>query len=131
MSANKSNFPHSQSLTFELVSEPGARNDVNDPVFGGLERLRRARNMTPAQRRKAQKDKDRSKATYDLPQEMIARITSMAEEHKVPASQLAALLMYKGLLMLDDGMFNLREHMRPTRSPRFDWVLILDPYNKK
>jgi hypothetical protein len=86
--------------------------------------------MTPSQQRKAVRDANRSKVTYDMPEELITLISGLAEDQRVPASQLAALLMQKGLRELEDGIFDLNNYKVRTQSPRFEWVLILDPFEK-
>lgn len=60
--------------------------------------------LTPAQQKKMIRDAKRTKVTYDFPQELITQILGLADDHKVPASQLAALLMQKGLRELEDGV---------------------------
>ena len=86
--------------------------------------------MTPSQQRKAIRDANRSKVTYDMPKELINQISGLAEDQRVPASQLAALLNQKGLREFEDGVFDLDCYKIPTRSPRFEWVLVLDPLEK-
>lgn len=68
-----------------------------DPVFGALERVKRARNQTPGQRRKAEKDAKRNRAMFDLPEELETALDEIAERLSVPRSQVASWLMLRGL----------------------------------
>lgn len=105
----------------------------NDPVYGGLVgRAAKLRNMTPAQRRKAERDARRSKVTVDWPPELIREIMEIADRpgDRVPFSQLTALLVVHGLKALRAGEFVLSEHKRPSRVPRFEWFLSLEAGNE-
>lgn len=82
--------------------------------------------MTPGQRKKAERDARRTKVTYDLPDELIAQIAAIVNEHKIPASQLATLLMQWGLKAMSDGQFNINTYKVRSTSPRYEWVLNLD-----
>ena len=100
-------------------------NDFTDPIFGSLDRRRRARNMTPGQRKKAERDAKRTKATYDLPWEIIEGVSAISARESIPASQIVALLIARGLEDLAQGKLDLDDFKTPTRSPRFEWVLDL------
>ncbi len=117
-----------QELPFE--EEDPALNahkpEGDDPVTRDMARRRRARGMTPYQRRKAARDRARAKLTVDLPQEVIEEITQIANEKKVSISQLTAVLLVYGLRALREGEIDLARHMRATTTPRFEW--LLDPY---
>jgi len=87
------------------------------------ERIARIRKMTPAQRKKAEKDRKRTKETYDLPAWLIQAITKIAEAHGVPKSNIAAHLLSAGLRQLVDGQINLRWMWKASRSPLFEGLL--------
>ena len=92
-------------------------------VYG---RIARARRMTPAQRKKAEKDRQRSKVTYDWPEELIREVERLAREvYYCPASHLAAALALEGLAAVREGRLDIRGMRRPANSPRFDWYLEL------
>ncbi len=96
-----------------------------DPVFGGLERVRRARNMTPGQRRKAEKDARRNRVMIDLPKELEAVLDRIAAELSVPRSQVASYLMLLGLWAAE--IDELREAREPSRSMRYEYILAVYP----
>ena len=101
---------------------------TSDTVY---DRLAKRRAMTPAQRKKAQRDAARSKVTYDLPKRLIESVEQMAREtYGCPASHLAALLMRAGLEAVEQGRLDVYEHRRPSNSPRFEWFLRLDDGGK-
>ncbi len=86
-------------------------------------RLARVKEMTPAQRRKAQKDRQRTKETYDLPKWLIETIEEIAHFHGVPKSNVAAHLIAAGLRSLLDGEINLNWIRKASRSPRYEGIL--------
>ena len=86
--------------------------------------------------RERAKSKARSRVMLDLPPALIARIKALASEpqNRIPESQIAALLIWQGLLDLDAGLLALSPYKRPSRSPRYDWNLVFldnDPKNAK
>jgi hypothetical protein len=95
----------------------------NDPVFGGMERRRRARNRTAGEAKKAQRDQKRIRATYDLPRELIDAVVAGAERELIPDSQFAAAMMIEGLKAYAAGQLDLQKV--GSRSPLYDFVLVL------
>lgn len=90
----------------------------DDPIYG---RLARARRMTRGQRKKAERDRGRSKVTYDLPADLIQQIEEMAEKEGIPNSQMAMALIRVGEVQFKRG--NVVFGKEPSKSPRFDWNL--------
>jgi hypothetical protein len=89
-------------------------------------RIERARKMTPAQRKKAERDAARSKVTYDLPAPLIEKLERMAHDvYQVPPSHLAALLIMAGLQAVQQGSLDVYARRVPSRVPRFEWFLDL------
>lgn len=70
------------------------------------------------------------RATYDLPQKVKDRIAEIAEEHQVPISQVAALLLSYGLTAIDSGELDLDKYKdtKPSSSPRYQTNLIVPDY---
>jgi hypothetical protein len=101
------------------------RDDVYDKIA-------RARKMTDAQRRKAARDAARSKATFDLPEDMLAMLEKMAKHvYKCPPSHLVALLIGEGMKAIADGRLNVYEHRIPSRVPRYEFFLDLNDQGEK
>ena len=97
----------------------------SDPVFGALERVKRARNQTPGQRRKAEKDAKRNRAMFDLPEELETALDEIAERLSVPRSQVASWLMLRGLEHTQiEELVDCRE---ASRSMRYEFNLAEFP----
>jgi hypothetical protein len=92
-------------------------------VLGDGERRARSRAMSQGQRRRARRDEARSKATYDLPEELIAAVAARAAREDCSVSGLAGLLMAHGLAALRRGEIDVDRYLQPSRSPRFAWVV--------
>lgn len=104
---------------------PSREREKGDPVFGALERVKRARNMTPGQRRKAEKDLKRNRVMLDLPVELEEVLDQLADRLSVPKSQAAAWLMLRGLEHAKiEEMVDARE---PSRSMRYEFNLVEFP----
>lgn len=96
-----------------------------DDVYSRTAKLRK---LTPGQRRKAERDADRSTVTLDMPEGILAQLRQAAQSEGVSVSGLATLLLQVGLREMAAGRFELFPYKRPTRSPRFEWGLewVLD-----
>ncbi|MHC1781258.1 MAG: hypothetical protein AB9891_00620 [Anaerolineaceae bacterium] len=69
------------------------------------------------------------RVTYDLPHLLKEKIRDMAEEHNLPASQLATLALIRFLEDMDHGKIDLESMKVASRSPRYDWNLKLSSPN--
>jgi hypothetical protein len=85
---------------------------------------RREREKKVRERAKIQARRDQ-RATYDLPPGLRTRIKDMSEEERLPASQLVTLALIRLLSDLESGRVDLSEFKQPSRSPRYDWNLVL------
>lgn len=109
------------------------RRQVLDPavadLLAGMEQ-KQAEAMLPRKQRE-KKARERAKiqarrdqrATYDLPPLLRERIKSLAEELRLPASQLVTLALARFMREYDQGSIDLGIYKRPSRSPRYDWNL--------
>jgi hypothetical protein len=64
---------------------------------------------------------------YDIPPELRKYIKSLAEEMRIPASQIAALALLRFVRDWENGEIDFAHYKSPSRSPKYDWNLILDP----
>lgn len=116
-----------QAIPIEPIEEidPAVESALGKPPVRGsiYERLRRAKEMTPAQRRKAERDRNRSKETFDLPEWLVEAVAQIAETHGVPKSNVAAHLLAAGLKELLNGQINLDWMKKASRSPRYEGLL--------
>lgn len=88
--------------------------------------LRRAKAMTPGQRRAAERQAERSKVTYEWPPALVERINEIAKANDCPANQVAAVLLWAGLGEFERGRVDLEKRKYGARSLRFLWFLNMD-----
>lgn len=109
------------------------RRQVLDPavadLLAGMEQKsaeamlpRKQREKKARERAKIQARRDQ-RATYDLPPGLRERIKDLAEELRLPASQLVTLGLARFLGEYDQGKIDISIYKRPSRSPRYDWNL--------
>ena len=82
------------------------------------EREKLARERAKIQSRREQR------VTYDLPPAIREGIRLLAEELRLPASQLATLALARFLREYQNGQIDLGVYKQPSRSPRYDWNLV-------
>jgi len=82
---------------------------------------RREREKLSRERAKIQ---SRQRATYDLPPSVREGIRLLAEDLRLPASQLATLALARFLQDYQNGSVELGKYKQPSRSPRYDWNLV-------
>lgn len=104
--------------------DPAVTTAMGDPVF---DRIKRARNRTPTQRRKAEKDSQRNRVMFDLPVDLDAVIGMLAEAEKTSQSQMASYVLILGLEQLASTGCNFGWVKQPTRSMRFEYSINLPP----
>lgn len=103
-----------------------------------------ARQMTAEERTAARKadakreharakmaERQPNRATYDLPPGMKEQIEALAAELKTPASQVATVLLTYALRAVQRGALDLPTLRRPSRSPRYEHILVLPEENGK
>ncbi len=83
------------------------------------EREKKARERAKIQSRREQR------ATYDLPPIVRQKIKQLADAERLPASQLATLALLRFLQDYEGGQIDLASYKQPSRSPRYDWNLVL------
>lgn len=124
MAVKKGQIP--QRLSIDPAVEAHMSQQADDPVYGQINRVRRARNMTPGQRRKAERDKARNKVTRDQRPELQAVLERIAAKESIPISQAEEVLIIAGLEAMLRGELDFHKiPHRPSRSPRYDFVLVL------
>lgn len=83
------------------------------------DREKRARERTKIQARRERR------VTYDLPPLLRQRIEELAKKERIPASQVVALALARFLQDLAAGRVEISPYKQPSRSPRYDWNLVL------
>ena len=84
---------------------------------------RREREKLSKERAKIQARRDH-RATYDLPPSIRDGLRVLAEDLRLPASQLATLALARFLDDYQNGKIDLGQYKQPSRSPRYDWNLV-------
>ena len=111
------------------------RRTILDPAVAGLleDMEHRQSDAALPRRQREKKARERAKirarrdqrATFDLPPSLRQRIMDLAESERLPASQLVTLALARFLLDHTAGEVDLAALKRPSRSPRYDWNLVL------
>lgn len=117
--------------------EKFVRRSTLDPavadILNGMEQRQAESQMPRKQREKLAKERKRAKErapsrlNVDLPPRIKSLIKALAARERVPESQLVALACARLLSDIDEGRVKLIDHKRPTKSPKYDWVLEIDP----
>ena len=84
---------------------------------------RKERERISRERIKIQSRRDQ-RATYDLPPAIREQVRDLAEDLRLPASQLVTLALARFLLDYSAGQIDLGKYKQPSRSPRYDWNLV-------
>jgi hypothetical protein len=85
------------------------------------------RRMTAEERKEKKKWESRQgRATYDLPDAVRETLKKIAGDEEVPISQVAALMLAKGIASYQAGDIDLGDKKTPSDSPRYSWNLDLD-----
>ncbi len=95
-------------------------------ILGDGRRRARQRRMTPAQRRQADRDAQRRRVTWEMDPRIVERVRKIAQEEGCSPAGAASLLLADALQRYDDGEIDFYEHKRPSRSPRWDWVIEVE-----
>ena len=119
MAIDKSKLPPPRKMPLDPAVEAAMTGDPDDPIYGSLDRRRRARNMTDYQRRRAERDARRVKGTYDLPPSIKVAVDALAKHLEAPPSHVAALLLHHALLAVNEGLICLEDYKVSSNSPRY------------
>jgi hypothetical protein len=109
------------------------RRTILDPAVAGLLNDMEQRQSESAlpRREREKKARERAKirarrdqrATFDLPPALRQRVMDLAEQERLPASQLVTLALLRFVQDLDAARLELAPLKQPSRSPRYDWNL--------
>jgi hypothetical protein len=113
--ASKKNIP-----PVEIPLDPGVKAIMDNPIYGAM--LQDEQTPKGKLKKKAL-DRARIKGTFDIPRNILSEIEQLSVKHSTPKSQIVTLLLLAGLKLVAEGNVNISQYKRPTKSPRFDWVL--------
>jgi hypothetical protein len=108
--------PIIDSAVAELIS--GIEKKQADMTLPRRERMKKKREQEKISARREQR------ATYDLPPSLRQITKELAEEERLPASQLVTLALATFINEYRAGNIDLGQYKQPSRSPRYDWNLI-------
>ncbi len=117
-----------------MAENKAQRKSILDPAVADLlkgmqqkqseaQMPRKERERLSRERAKIQSRRD-MRATYDLPPAIREGIRVLAEELRLPASQLVTYALYRFLSDYENKSIDLGKFKQPSRSPRYDWNLI-------
>jgi hypothetical protein len=108
----------------------------NDPAVNALissgDQAAADSHLSRNQRKKVKRERNRAKArlekriNLELPVDLKQRLISLAEKESIPISQIAAFVLWEGILNLENDVSVLIPYKRPSRCPKFDFTLDLD-----
>ena len=112
------------------------RRPLLDPavaeLLAGMEQRQVESQLPPRERKKKARERAKIQArreqrvTYDLPPDLRQRIQKMAEQERLPASQIVTLALKRFLQDQSEGKIDLSIYKQPSRSPRYDWNLVFE-----
>jgi hypothetical protein len=106
--------------------DPAVADLINDMEQKQAESMlpRREREKKARERAKIEARRDQ-RATYDLPPAVRKRVKGLAEELRLPASQLVTLALVRFLKAYEAESIDLSPYLQSSASPRYDWNLVL------
>lgn len=115
----------------------GEAANMADPAVSALlvqtERRQGEARLPHKDREKKKKEREKIRArrpyhtTYDIPIELRQKIKDLAEQHSLPASQLATLALLRFVEDLAERRLDLGALKVAGRSPRYDFNLVISP----
>lgn len=116
-----------------MVDRKPERRQILDPMVAdlldGMERKQAETRLPRQEREKKIREREKiasrreSRATYDLPPRLRLRVRDLADQERVPASQIVTLALYRLLQAIERQEVDLGAYKQPSRSPRYDWNL--------
>jgi len=105
------------------------RQTVIDPAVRDI--MARQDDKVGSKSDRAKKAKERKKAAsrlpgrvnLDLPPALKKKVFDLADDERIPASQIVALLLADGLRRLESGDLKIKDYRRPSTSPRYEYTL--------
>jgi hypothetical protein len=87
----------------------------------------RQRTMTPAQRRRATKRQLRKSVTYMLNPDLVVIVRQLAEALDISPAGAVDRLLLDALQRYANGDIDFHDHLAPSRSARYGWVIKINP----
>jgi DNA-binding transcriptional LysR family regulator len=117
-----------------MSDERLTRKQVLDPsvadLLSKMEQKHADSVLTRSERKKRNRERAKiaarreARVTYDLPPVLRQRVAGLAEQERLPASQIVTLALMRFLTDLQKGQVDLGIYKEPSQSPRYDWNLV-------
>lgn len=95
-------------------------------VLGDGERRGKTRRMSARQRKQAARDAVRQRVTLEVDRAVMDMVRRVATREGVSPAGVCSLFLAEMLMRYADGEIDFAEHTRPSRSPRYEWVVTID-----
>lgn len=92
-------------------------------LLGQAEQREAASLLKPAARRKFKRDRNRTRATYDLPQALLDAVGQVGQAESMTNSAVVGALLSQALCMLKASRWTLEGVKTFTRSPLFEYLV--------
>lgn len=105
------------------------RNPLDDidpavaSILGDAERKQRIRRLPRDEQKKARQDAARKRTIFEVPVTIKDAIEEIAEQEGLSPSSVVILLLADGIRRYRSGKVSFYGLKRPSRSPRYEWVL--------
>jgi hypothetical protein len=119
-------------MTKKIEARPITLDPAVADLLAGMEKRQAEAALPRQQRERLVKERIKiqsrreQRATYDLPPLIRESIRSLSEELRIPASQLVTLALIRFLNEYEKNEIDLGQYKQPSRSPRYDWNLVLN-----
>ena len=95
-------------------------------VLGDAEKRATRRTMTQRQRKQAVRDEKRKRVTWELEPRIVEMVERIARAEGVSPASATNLLVVEAVARYVDGALVFDGQRRPSRSPRYEFVIELD-----
>lgn len=98
-------------------------------VLGDARRRERQRAMTPSQRRQASRDAARERVTLELDPALVTMVRDIAAHEGISPAGVVNRFLSAAIQGYVDDQIDFQACVRPSRSPRYEWVVELELEN--
>jgi hypothetical protein len=119
-------------MTKKIEARPITLDPAVADLLAGMEKRQAEAALPRQQRERLVKERIKiqsrreQRATYDLPPVIRESIRGLSEELRIPASQIVTLALIRFLNEYGKNEIDLGQYKQPSRSPRYDWNLVLN-----
>ena len=82
--------------------------------------------MNHAQRRQAKRDAVRQRVTLEIDRAVMEMVRRVAQREGISPAGVCSLFLAEMLQQYAARQIDFADHTRPSRSPRYEWVVVVD-----